>query len=377
MLSGESAQPYLGLLLTYPQHLVAAPPRAQDRRATAGERLSLGVAGAGSFAASVLVPAFADVKQASLHTIVSARGISARQLGERFSFREVGNDFAQLCADPAVDAVIIATRHDLHARQTVAALEAGKHVFIEKPLALNPAELAAVRRAAEASEHQLLVGFNRRFAPLSQKLRDFLSDRAQPMLLTYRINAGPIPAASWIQDPTVGGGRIVGEVCHFVDLFSFLLGSLPVEVSAMAIASEDHPTDQVTATLRFEDGSLGTVIYGANGDPGYPKERLEILGDGRVAVLDDFRSLELGQRGRRRYARSVAQDKGHRAEAEAFVRACQRGENPPIAPESLWRTTEATFAIETALRTGPRSAGRGLADPRRETEPPEAPVSLA
>jgi predicted dehydrogenase/threonine dehydrogenase-like Zn-dependent dehydrogenase len=352
MLGDTSAQPYLGILLTYPDRPAVAPPRPPERRATRGERLSLGVAGAGAFASSVLLPAFANVHQASMHTIVSARGISARQLGERFSFREVGNDFAQICADPAVDAVVIATRHDLHARQTIAALEAGKHVFVEKPLALNAAELAAVREAANASERQLLVGFNRRFAPLSQKLRDFLSERVQPLLLTYRINAGPIPVSSWIQDPTTGGGRIVGEVCHFVDLFSFLLGALPIEVSAMAIASEDHPTDQLSATLRFEDGSLGTIAYGANGDPGYPKERLEILGDGRVAVLEDFRSLELSQRGRRRYARSVGQDKGHRAEAEAFVRACLRGDNPPISAESLWRTTAATFAIEAALRTG-------------------------
>jgi predicted dehydrogenase len=352
LLGGEIAQPYLGILLTYPEQITELPARTVEPRPSRSERLTLGVAGAGSFASSVLLPAFAEVGQASLHTIVSARGVSARQLGERFSFREVGNDYAALCSDPAIDAIVIATRHDLHARQTVAALGAGKHVFVEKPLALNPEELAAVRRAAEASDRQLLVGFNRRFAPLSQKLRDFIGDRTQPLLLSYRINAGPIAAASWIQDPTVGGGRIVGEVCHFIDLFSFLLGSLPVEVNALAIASEGHPTDQLSATIRFEDGSLGTVIYGANGDPGYPKERLEVLGDGRVAVLEDFRTLEMSQRGRRHYARSVAQDKGHRAEAAAFVQACLRGEGPPISRESLWRTTAATFAIETALRSG-------------------------
>jgi predicted dehydrogenase/threonine dehydrogenase-like Zn-dependent dehydrogenase len=352
LLSGSSGEPYLGILLTYPETLPQTPTRARTPRASGVERLSLGVAGAGAFAGSVLIPAFAEARQASLHTIVSARGISARQLGERFSFREVGSDFEQLCADPSIDAVVIATRHDLHARQTIAALQADKHVFVEKPLALTSAELAAVRHAAEGSERQLLVGFNRRFAPLSQKLRDFLSDRTQPILLTYRVNAGPIAAGSWIQDPAVGGGRIVGEVCHFIDLFSFLLGALPIEASAMAIASEDHPTDQLNATLRFEDGSLGTIVYGANGDPSYPKERLEALGDGRVAVLEDFRRLELTQQGRRRYARSVVQDKGHRAEAEAFVRACIRGDNPPIPPESLWHTTAATFAIEAALRTG-------------------------
>jgi predicted dehydrogenase/threonine dehydrogenase-like Zn-dependent dehydrogenase len=352
LLAGETVEPYLGILLTYPDEVIAAPPAPRQVKPVRGERLTLGVAGAGAFAAGVLLPAFSHAKQASFHTIVSARGVSARQLGERFAFREVGNDFAQLCRDPSIDAIVIATRHDLHARQTVAALEAGKHVFVEKPLALNPAELALVRRAAETSERQLLVGFNRRFAPLARKLREFLSDRGQPILLNYRVNAGPIPSASWIQDPAVGGGRIVGEVCHFVDLCAFLLGSLPVEVSALAIARDDHPTDQLSATLRFEDGSIATIIYGANGDASYPKERLEALGDGRVAVLEDFRVLELSQRGSRRYARNLSQDKGHRAEAEAFVRACLRGENPPISPESLWRTTETTFAIEAALQTG-------------------------
>ncbi len=352
LLAGEIAEPYLGILLTYPSEVTPAPRLRRAPKAMQGERLSLGVAGAGAFAAGVLLPAFAEAKHASFHTIVSARGISARQLGARFEFREVGNDFDQLCGDSSIDAIVIATRHDLHARQTIAALEAGKHVFVEKPLALNETELTQVRRAAEAADRQLLVGFNRRFAPLAQKLRDFLSDRSQPLLLNYRINAGAVPTASWIQDPAVGGGRIVGEVCHFIDLCAFLLGSLPIEVSALAIANEAHPTDQLSATLRFEDGSIATVTYGANGDPSYPKERLEALGDGRIAVLEDFRVLELSQRGRRRYARSLSQDKGHRAEAAAFVRACLRGETPPISPASLWRTTAATFAIEAALRTG-------------------------
>jgi predicted dehydrogenase len=352
LLSGETGEPYLGVLLTYPDQVAARVPLPPRRTPARGGRLALGVAGAGAFASGVLLPAFAEAKRASFQCIVSARGVSARQLAQRFAFREVGNDFDQLCQDPSIDAIVIATRHDLHARQAVAALEAGKHVFVEKPLALDATELNRVRRAAEASERQLLVGFNRRFAPLSQKLREFLSGRTRPMLVTYRVNAGPIPAASWIQDPAVGGGRIVGEVCHFVDLCSFLLGSLPIEVSALAIAGDGHPTDELSATLRFEDGSIATVTYGASGDPSYPKERLEAIGDGRVAVLDDFRSLELSQRGRRRYARSLTQDKGHRAEAEAFVRACLSGDHPPISPQSLWRTTEATFAIEAALRTG-------------------------
>lgn len=350
LLSGERKEPYLGILLTYPTDRPVAPsvvlgPAPEPKRGS----VRLGVAGAGSFASSVLVPAFARVERARLATVVSARGITARKLGERFGFREASTDFAALCASPTVDAVVIATRHHLHAEQAAAALEAGKHVFVEKPLALDREGLARVRRAAERSGRICTVGFNRRFAPLSRKLESFFSRRASPLTMIYRVNAGPLPKESWILDPAIGGGRIVGEVCHFVDLMSFICGALPVRVQAICAGGDP---DQLVATLAFADGSAGTIAYGSQGDPGYPKERLEVLGGSRLAVLDDFRALELSQGGKRRWARSFGQDKGHRAEAEAFVTAVAAGGPPPIALESLWRTTEATFAIRDALETG-------------------------
>jgi predicted dehydrogenase len=353
LLSGESDEPYLGILLTYPEREVARAVSLGAKTVEVGASgdVRLGFAGAGAFAGSVLVPAFARVKSARLKTIVSARGVSARHLGVRFGFSDASSTFEDLCSDAAIDAVVISTRHHLHAAQTIAALEAGKHVFVEKPMALSREEVEAVRTAAASSSKILLVGFNRRFAPLSRKLASFFEERRSPLAMAYRVNAGPMASASWIRDPAVGGGRIVGEVCHFVDLMSYLAGAPPVRVQA--VAAESSTSDpQFIATLAFGDGSIGTIVYGGDGDPAYPKERLEVLGHGRVAVLDDFRALELSAGGKRSHARSMGQDKGHSREAEAFVEAASGGAESPIALASLCATSLATFAIEDAIRTG-------------------------
>ena len=308
----------------------------------------------------MLVPAFARVKRARLKTIVSARGISARHLGLRFGFSEASTDFGALCADKSIDAVVIATRHNLHAAQTVAALEAGKHVFVEKPMGISRVEVEAVRNAALRAGKIVLVGFNRRFAPLSQKLAQFFEGRASPLAMTYRVNAGRVAPESWIRDPAVGGGRIVGEVCHFIDLLSFLAGAPPTRVQAVGAngpaGSTGSADAQLIATLTFGDGSVGTIVYSSEGDPAFPKERLEVMGHGRIAVLDDFRTLEMSANGRRSYARSVGQDKGHRAEVEQFVGAVAEGKPSPISLESLCATSLATFAIEDAMRTGETQA---------------------
>ncbi len=351
LLSGERREPYLGILLTYPDRPVAAtvPLAAMPAavRPARGE-VRIGFAGAGAFASAVLVPAFARAKGARLSTIVSARGITAAGVGRRFGFAEASTDYEALLKDPAIDAVVVATRHHLHAEQAARALEAGKHVFVEKPLALDAAGLARLRGAAAASGRILQAGFNRRFAPLARKLAAHFADRAGPLSMVYRVNAGPLPRESWILDRAIGGGRIVGEICHFVDLLSFVCGAPPIRAQA---EGSGEPPDQVTATLAFADGSVGTIVYATDGDPGYPKERIEVFGAGRAAALDDFRSLDLS-RGRRSHHGSLAQDKGHRAEAQAFVAAVAAGGPPPIPLESLVRTTEATFAIETALRSG-------------------------
>ncbi|MBN2500330.1 MAG: Gfo/Idh/MocA family oxidoreductase, partial [Anaerolineales bacterium] len=252
-----------------------------------------------------------------------------------------------------VNTVAVLTRHHLHAPQVVAALKAGKHVFCEKPLALNADELAEIEAALEtAPDSLLMVGFNRRFAALSIKLAEFLADRKEPLVAHYRVNAGYLPSEHWLHDPEQGGGRIIGEGCHFVDYLSFLVGEPPVDVVARGMADVGrYHEDNVVLSFTFPDGSLGTVSYLANGDKALPKERVEVFCGGRVGILDDFRSLELVRGGNRKMVRSrFSQDKGHRAEWLAFADAIQTGGPPPIPYAHLFGVTWATFAAVDKLR---------------------------
>lgn len=347
LISGETGESFLGVVLTYEgktagERTVEIQPVAPTR-----ERAGLAFVGAGAFATGVLVPAFAKVADSRLVSVSSARGMSAWHLADKFGFSRATTDFDAQLEDSSVDAVVISTRHNLHAEQTIAALEAGKHVFVEKPLALDEASLERVVEAQERSGRILMVGFNRRFAPLSVALREAFQKRRGPLMIQYRVNAGVVPLDSWIQDPAVGGGRIIGEACHMVDLCSFLAGALPTRIHAERAGAN---VDDVVLLLRYADGTVATITYAASGDPSWPKERIEVLGDGAVAVLDDFRSLDLS-RGRRRQ-HSILQDKGHAAEAEAFVSAVRRGGPSPIPMESLVATTRATFAALESLATG-------------------------
>jgi polar amino acid transport system substrate-binding protein len=349
LISGSTGEPFLGVVLTYEG--ATASERTVEVSGGAGparERSGIAFVGAGAFATGVLVPAFAKAEGARLVSIASGRGVTARHLAEKFKFARATSDLAEQLADPAVDAVVLATRHNLHAAQAVAAFEAGKHVFVEKPLALDAASLDAVMAARERAGKLLMVGFNRRFSPLARELKGAFGRRRGPLVMQYRVNAGPLPADSWLKDPAVGGGRLVGEGCHFVDFCSYLADAPVTRVYAERAGESE---DDVVVSLRFADGSVGTVHYVASGDPAYPKERVEVLGDGRVAVLDDFRSLEVAH-GKRRRSSSLLQDKGHAAEAQAFVDAVRRGLPAPIPYDSLVATTRATFAALESLATG-------------------------
>ena len=236
----------------------------------------------------------------------------------------------------------------------LAGLAAGKHVFCEKPLALNEAELSAIEAALGSASTLLMAGFNRRFAPLARRLADFLAGRQEPLAAHYRVNAGYIPLNHWTHDLQQGGGRIIGEGCHFIDFLTFLVGAPPVSVSAQSLPDGGrYREDNVVITLRFPDGSLGAVTYLANGDKAFPKERVEVFCGGRVAVLDDYRSLELVHAGRRQTIHSrLRQDKGHRAEWQAFAAALKAGGPPPIPYAQLFGVHRASFAAVEALRSG-------------------------
>jgi predicted dehydrogenase/threonine dehydrogenase-like Zn-dependent dehydrogenase len=380
LITGKTGQPFLGVLLTYSAQSEADSPQGkplslpdsaistQSQSATSPQICRLGVLGAGSFANAVLLPAVKAVAGIELVGIASASGMSAQHAARRFGFRYASSNEAEIIQDPQVNTVAILTRHDLHARQVVAALSAGKHVFCEKPLALTEMELQEIEAILQSqdggpalSDHDdsptrplLTVGFNRRFAPMIQRLRSFLSDRREPFMALYRVNAGYLPLNHWLHDLQIGGGRIVGEGCHFIDLLTFLAGDPPISVTAQALPDAGrYREDNLVMNFSFPDGSIGTIAYLANGDKAFSKERLEVFCAGRVGVLDDFRSLSLLQDGRKQIFRSrLRQDKGHSAEWQAFSTAITTGSAAPIPYRHLFAVTRATFAAVEALRTG-------------------------
>ncbi len=357
IVAGRKDEPHLGVLLTYEP--ADTPPQSRlelPARALMPGKPRLGVLGAGNFAANVLFPILRGLKAVDLVGLASASGLSAGAAGRRFGFRYATTDPVKLLKDDSIDLIAVLTRHHLHAGQVAAALEAGKHVFCEKPLALTQEELDTVVEAYQAADRQLLVGFNRRFAPLLMKMRSFLAQVDAPRLMHYRVNAGPLPADHWLRDPTQGGGRLLGEVCHFIDSLTFLAGAMPVRVRAEGLrGSAGAAEDDLIVTLEFADGSLGTIHYAASGDRAFPKERIEVFGGGRVAVLDDFRRLETTAGGRRWVTRAwLRQDKGHRGIWQAFLGALERGDPAPIPFAELTAVTTATLAAAESLRSGRR-----------------------
>jgi predicted dehydrogenase/threonine dehydrogenase-like Zn-dependent dehydrogenase len=365
---GKVQEPHIGILLRYPANdrkfqtsfpvssisAKSRHPGAADHR---GQQLSPGSAlvgfiGAGSFAQNYLIP---PVKQwgASLITVVTSRGITAKNVATKFSFSNASSDGADILDNPDIDTVFIATQHDTHAAYTLSALKAGKKVFVEKPLALTEEELEAIRSFYEGQDGFLMVGFNRRFSPVAQALKKEFLDITDPLVINYRVNAGFIPKEHWTQQAETGGGRIIGEVCHFIDLMQFFTGSLPVKVFAESIGSENDRIkgdDNVVISIRFGNGSIGTITYVAEGDKSLPKERVELFGGGKVGVIDDFRS---GQLFRNNKAKTLKlEGKGHRQEVEAFLNAAKTGGEPPISFESIYYTTLASFKILDSLRTG-------------------------
>jgi predicted dehydrogenase len=357
LISGKSRQPFLGVLLTYPQSEGAIAPLRRVELITPAAPLEglpgLGVLGAGNYATAVFLPVVQRAGGVQKVGIASASGLSARHAAQRYGFGFASSQESDILANPQIQVVAILTRHQHHARQVIQALRAGQHVFCEKPLAITPEELKAIQQLLEEKPPALLtVGFNRRFAPFSRQLAQFLENRREPMFIHYRVNAGYLPLTHWLHDSQQGGGRIIGEGCHFIDYLTFLVGKPPLRVRTVGLPDgERYRQDNVCMTFTFEDGSIGTVTYLANGDKSLPKERVEVFCAGRVAVLEDYRSLEFLQNGQRqKFTARLRQDKGHRALWEAFVQAVRQGGQPPIPYDHLISVTRSSFAAVESLR---------------------------
>ena len=358
VITGKKKEAFLGVLLKY----------SDEKRETSNEKrvefplvtrhsslVTLGVLGAGLFANSTLLPVIKNNKDFELVGIASSGGLHAQHSGKKFGFQYATSSEDEIINDPKINTVAILTRHDSHADLVVKALKAGKHVFVEKPLAINSNQLSVVsKQLAKTDTCVLLTGFNRRFSPLIQNLKSSIVNRHEPLHAHYRVNAGYIPLNHWTHDEQIGGGRIIGEACHFIDVLNFLVGAAPVSVSAHALPNNGkYREDNVSMTFTFLDGSVGVVDYLANGDKSMPKERLEVFCEGMVAVLDDYVSLTTVKDGKKK-VESGAQDKGWRGEMAAFAESIKSGVGAPIPYEQLIGVTKSTFAAVESIR-GKRS----------------------
>jgi predicted dehydrogenase len=355
----SGGEPSLGVVLEYPDRGGVEPAAASRVLAVAAERTAapagctVGVIGAGNFAVRTLLPALrgAGVR---LHTIASGGGTNGAIAAEKFGFERTTTDVRVVLDDADIDTVFILTRHDSHAKLAVRALDAGKHVFVEKPLALREEELDLLEAAAARTGRLLMVGFNRRFAPLAREAAALLQGRAGPVSIVATVNAGAIPREHWTQNPAVGGGRIVGEACHFLDLARYLARSPIVDVQVVAARDgAGRPIDDIAhLSVRFADGSTAVVHYVASGARAFPKERIECFFDGKTIAIENWRRL-------RRYGvkgpwweRSRKMDKGHDAEVEAWTSAVRAGGPEPIPLEELLEVSRWAIRAAAMARTG-------------------------
>lgn len=354
LIAGTRAECFLGVVLQYPEDTPLPPtvPTPGARPRGGGGGIGVGLIGAGSFAGGTLLPILKGLPGVTLDKVCSASGLSARDLAVRHGFTHAVGAPSEIFEDPAIGAVVIATRHDSHAALAAAALRAGKAVFVEKPLALTRAQLDEVLAAARDNP-ALTVGFNRRFSPHTAHVRRAFEGMGG-LVIDIRVNAGPIATDSWLHDPDVGGGRLIGEGCHFVDLAQAITGARVHRVYAAGLGLPDPASrlrDNFTLTLQLTDGSVATIVYTAKGDMALGKERIEVFGGGMSAVIDDFRTTTVVRRGKPEQVKT-RQDKGHAEELARFVQAVAHGAPPPISLADVRAASLATLAAAESLATG-------------------------
>ncbi|MFT5251504.1 MAG: putative dehydrogenase/threonine dehydrogenase-like Zn-dependent dehydrogenase [Flavobacteriales bacterium] len=348
---GKVQEPHIGILLSYPDGGKKDTSMVQIKSDPISS-INAGFIGAGSFAQSYLIP-YAKREGASLDTVVTSKGITAKNVAEKFGFNKASSEAQDVITNKEINTVFIATPHNSHASYTMEALKAGKNVFVEKPLAMNYDELEEVRKVYSEGKGKLMVGFNRRFSPVAEKIKAEFENNGEPKVINIRVNAGFIPKDHWTQNPNVGGGRIIGEMCHFIDLMQFFTDSKPVKVYAESIKTNNSnipSEDNISITLSFEDGSIGNLLYLGNGDKSLPKELVEVFSGGKVGRIHDFRGGELHKGNK--VVKLKLDGKGHKQEVTAFIKSLTSNTEAPIPFESIYLTTLVTFKILDSLATG-------------------------
>lgn len=348
---GKTKEMHIGILLKYSANAEKLNTLTQVNNNPL-KVLNTGFIGAGSFAQSYLIPN-AKSWGAILDGVVTSRGITSKNVLDKFKFNFCSSDSGDILRKTEINTVFIATPHSSHAGLVIKALEADKAVFVEKPLAINQEQLNSVIEAKLKNNRTLMVGFNRRFAPVSVRIKSEFKNIAEPLVVNIRVNAGLIPKEHWIQQPEIGGGRIIGEMCHFIDLMQYFTDSEPVKVFAESVSTGNSkivPEDNIAIVVKFSNGSVGNLTYLANGDKALPKENIEVFGAGIVGIIHDFRSGSIFRSNNLTKLKSSG--KGHREEVEAFLNNVRDGKESPINFRSICLTTITTFKILESLYTG-------------------------
>jgi len=320
-----------------------------------------GVIGAGLFGKALLIPALAKTDGIELVTISTSSGVNAQHIFKKYGFKKKNTNYRELIEDPDIDAVVILTPHSLHAKMVIEALQAGKHVFVEKPLCVNESELKEIAETYSAlvtaypSHPFLMVGYNRRFSPHGKKIKDVVSSRKDPMVIHYRVNAGYVPPDHWVHSEEEGGSRVIGEICHFVDFMQFLTGANPVRVYAERVSGNNRSVvndDNVVITIKFSDGSVGDITYSASGDRAYSREQVEVFCEGKTIVLKDFKKTEFYIKGKNKAFKTLNQEMGYKEELDYFRKAVTEELQLIITPNDIFCSTQVIFEINKSLETG-------------------------
>ncbi len=346
------SEPYLGIILRYDvDKPIKKEPVTVNQIRPAG-KVVIAFIGAGSYAQQNLLPNIPrNDNDVICVGVMTNLGTESKHVAEKFNFQFCTSEPSDIFENNAINTVFVATWHNSHAEYVKSALTAGKHVFVEKPLCLRKEELSEIEELYNNLNHssQLMVGFNRRFAPHAVELKEHLGDA--PISMIYRVNAGSIPKDDWIQDKKIGGGRIIGEACHFIDFLAWLCGALPRHVHAVAIPDPDGLNDTVSINLQFANGSIGSLSYFSNGSKEMPKEYIEVYSAGLIGIIRDFRELEIRSTGKPRRKKTFVQDKGQACMVKAFINSIKEGGLPIIPTDEIFAVTRTTFAVLESLRT--------------------------
>lgn len=353
MVVNPEAEFNLGVLLEYPERAEKFNAPKDHKQITFDpKKPNVSFIGAGSFAQSYLIPNITPAG-GTLQAVSTGRGINAEHVASKFSFAKFESDPVAIFNDDNCNTVFIATRHNTHANYVIDALNGNKNVFVEKPLALNVEELEKVSKVYSSSDKLLMVGFNRRFSKAAQEVSKLFNSYDGPLAFNFRINAGALPPDHWAINDEIGGGRIIGEVCHFIDLMQYFSNSLVKSVYAQTLpgtSTVNTNADNVIISLTFADGSIGNIAYLANGDKALPKEHLEVFGGGNSAIINDFNSVSIYKNGAVKKIKTSG--KGHKEEVTAFLNAISDGKNSPISFDSFYSTTLSTFKVIDSIATG-------------------------